>query len=212
MSNLAREMDTGIELPPCGAKLAPTFAPFERLTRQVSETPLHSPFQPVNLLPAEAPARRVTFVPGLKLPKHFEAFAPHEMPMPVTVPAPETATERRAFGGATNLVVVVAAGSVAITGSTAGSVVVRLGDESPTGVAVVVAGVVVVGVVVGVVAAVEVGAVLEVPFVTVGRVWMMVRMVGVVVVGVVVVGGRILVIVGMMMTVVGGRACLATDA
>jgi hypothetical protein len=124
-------MDTGIEVPPRGAKLAPTFAALERLTRQTSETPLHAPFQPVNLLPAELPARRVTSVPGLKLPKHFEAFPPHEMPTPVTVPAPDTATERRAFAGATDLAVVVAAGSVAITGSTAGWVVVGLGGDSP---------------------------------------------------------------------------------
>jgi hypothetical protein len=85
-------------------------------------------------------------VPGLKLPKHLESFAPHEMPVPVTVPAPDTATDRRAVSGGTNLVVV-AAGSVAITGSTAGSVVVGLGTESP-GVPAVVTVVVVAGVVV----------------------------------------------------------------
>jgi hypothetical protein len=114
-------MDTGIEAAPRGAKRAPTFAVSERLTRQTSDRPLHPPLQPVNLLPADAPARSLTFVPGSKLPKHFDPFPPHEMPVPVTAPAPDTATVRRFFTDGTKVAVFVATGSVAITGSTAGA-------------------------------------------------------------------------------------------
>lgn len=79
---------------PLRAKVATTAAGFESLTRQTGEMPLQPPLQPVNLFLREAAARSVTFRPGLKVPKHFEPLAPHEILAPVTVPPPDTETER----------------------------------------------------------------------------------------------------------------------